>query len=482
MPRSTGGALVPLALGVFLAGLDTAVVAVALPSLAASFGVSALWGSWAIGVYALALAVGLPSLAPLGPAVGRRRLLVLALVLLALGSLVVALSPDYPLLLVGRLLQGCAAAGVLSAADGRIRDTLAPERQGWALRLLGASGAAGAVLGPVLGGLVLGPSGEGWRWLFWINVPAGLALGTYALTALPADGAPGDARLDAIGSLLLFLGLLGLMDSLTALRSGGLLRALLRRDFYALAAAGTMFLLALLVYEERVARQGREPVLPAEFLHSPAAVGALALGWVAGLLRGALVFLPGLLQAGLGRTASAAAYWCTIPALLIAAGFAAGRRLAQRRGPIIPLALGIGLGAVGAMLLPLAGSGLAATLFGGGLLGLGAGLAGAAPLDRLCAEDEAGDAARRLPHFGLARGIGLTLGPVALAGFITRALGGLPGFGVTGPQRVAAAPSQGAILGFHHLYFAVLALALVGLGGVWAAGRARRMRGGSSTA
>ena len=149
--------LLVLFLGVLMGALDIAIVAPALPSIQAFFGVGARVLTWTFTIYVLFNLIGTPLMAKLSDTYGRRSIYTLDVTLFALGSLIVALSPAnmFAMLLVGRAMQGFGAGGIFPVASAVIGDTFPPEKRGGALGLIGAVFGLAFLVGPILGGVIL---------------------------------------------------------------------------------------------------------------------------------------------------------------------------------------------------------------------------------------------------------------------------------------------------------------------------------------
>ena len=175
----------------FMAPLNSSMVAVALPDIRSSFGVSVSAATWLISGYLVSVAVAQPVGGRLGDAFGCRRMILVGLGLLLLSSVGAAASTTYPLLLLTRSLQGVSAAMVMPTAIAYLRKRTPVERLGSALGVNGAAVSLGAALGPVIGAalLILG----GWRWLFMVNVPLAL-FAMVVVWRVPMDEGGGRAR------------------------------------------------------------------------------------------------------------------------------------------------------------------------------------------------------------------------------------------------------------------------------------------------
>ncbi|MFI0486091.1 MFS transporter [Actinomadura sp. 9N215] len=185
----------------FLAMLDATVANLAVPDLHADFPSASLSGlTWVITLYAVLFAALLAPAGRLADLIGRRTLYLWGVGLFTLASLACALAPNVPVLLATRAFQGAAAAAMIPASLALLLRDTPPERRAGAIGLWSAAGAFAAAIGPSLGGVLVDQFG--WRSLFVINVPVGLAL-VLAGLRLPRTE-HGKGRLpDLIGTVLL---------------------------------------------------------------------------------------------------------------------------------------------------------------------------------------------------------------------------------------------------------------------------------------
>ena len=177
--------LLVLFVGVLMAALDIAIVGPALPTIQTYFNVNERDLAWIFAIYVLFNLIGTPLMAKLSDVFGRRSLYVLNVTLFAVGSVQVAVSPAFPLLLIGRALQGLGAGGIFPVATAVIGDTFPPEKRGSALGLIGAVFGMAFLVGPVLAGVLL--TFFSWHWLFLLNVPIAFAIIISSQNLLPAS-------------------------------------------------------------------------------------------------------------------------------------------------------------------------------------------------------------------------------------------------------------------------------------------------------
>ncbi len=215
-----------LALGLasLLAPLNSTMVAVALPAIRTRFDVGVVAVTWLVTGYLVAVAVSQPVGGRLGDAFGHLRLLRAGLALMAVFSLLSAVSPTFEVLVVTLSLQGIAAALLIPNATAYLRRSVPVERLGGSLGLVGVFTACGAAAGPVVGGLLLAVGD--WRLLFYANLPvAVLAMALILMLPVDAGAGLGRARLQWRSILALVTAFSGLALLGTAARSehGGLI-------------------------------------------------------------------------------------------------------------------------------------------------------------------------------------------------------------------------------------------------------------------
>lgn len=311
--------------GVFMGALDIAIVGPALPAIQGAFEVDSRALSWVFNTYILIGLLSAPLMAKLSDRYGRRAIYLLDIALFALGSLVVALSPSFWVLLVGRAVQALGAGGVLPVASAVIGDTFPPERRGPALGLIGAVFGLAFLLGPLLGGLLLQWS---WQWLFLVNLPVAAVVSWQASRLLPSARPVVQSPFDALGTVLLSIALLSLALGVSGIDVAAVAPSLSSPRILSLliiaAVAAPLFWAA----EKRAA----DPVLPPDLLRSRElkVVGLIATG--TGLAEAGMVFLPALAVAGLGVRESTASFMLLplVSAMIVGAPLAGW--LVARRG------------------------------------------------------------------------------------------------------------------------------------------------------
>jgi EmrB/QacA subfamily drug resistance transporter len=206
-------ALPVLLAGTFISLLDFFIVNVALPDTQRSLHASPSAIQFIVAGYGLALAAGLITAGRLGDLYGRRRMYVLGLSLFTVASAACGLAPSAAFLITARVVQGAAAALLIPQILGTINTIYPPQKRARAFAGYALAMGFGAVFGQLIGGILirLDLAGLGWRSIFLINVPIGLAAAILARRVVPETKASGAARVDLLGTVLLSLGLVAIV-------------------------------------------------------------------------------------------------------------------------------------------------------------------------------------------------------------------------------------------------------------------------------
>lgn len=174
-----------VALGALLEVVDTSIVNVALTEMQSSLGATLSQVSWVVSSYAVANVIILPLTAWLGDRFGKKRYFIFSLIAFTLASILCGISTNLPTLVIARVLQGLGGGGLLAKAQSYLFETFPKSEQAMAQAFFGAVVVAGPAIGPTLGGYIV--TNIGWRWIFFINIPVGIAAVMMCLSFLPKD-------------------------------------------------------------------------------------------------------------------------------------------------------------------------------------------------------------------------------------------------------------------------------------------------------
>ncbi len=339
--RGNRRALLGPGLAVLLAAFGTSAANVALPDIADDLGASVHRVQWVVIGYLLALTVASVEAGRLGDRFGHRRMLVAGVALFILEAGLGAAAPTLQILVAARIAQGVGAALMMVMPLALLRDTVAPERFGQAMGLIGTMSAIGTALGPSLGGLILAETG--WRAMFVVFAAAGVASlallkGSPAQARAPATGVP-----PSYGATTVFA--LAVSAYALALTVGGGLTV------PALAAAIGLGLL----FRQRD-RHAAAPLLPRAEMADPLLRASLAMNAIVGaVMMATLVVGPFYLHQSLGLDSLQVGLVMSVgPVLSALSGLPAGRIVDHLGAPaVIRLALLVMVaGAAGLAVLP----------------------------------------------------------------------------------------------------------------------------------
>jgi len=316
--------LMSLMLTMFLAALDHTIVSTALPTIGRQFrDVTNL--SWVITAYLLASTAVAPVFGTLSDIYGRRAMIILAMSLFVAGSVLCALAPNMPVLILARGLQGLGGGGILPIVQTVISDVVTPRERGQYQAYFSGVWVAAGVGGPILGGVFA--EHLHWSMIFWINVPLGL--GSLALL-LPRMGKipvfHRRRKVDWLGGLLLMASAVVFMLVLTW---GGNRYLWLSPTIMAMVGASIALALAFVGH----ARKAEEPFLPLPLMGGTVVPYAMAAGGCAlGAMLGLTVHLPLYYEVVYHLSASEAGL-SLIPLAAVSTGGAAiaGRTMSRSR-------------------------------------------------------------------------------------------------------------------------------------------------------
>jgi EmrB/QacA subfamily drug resistance transporter len=325
-------ALIVVLVAGFMVLLDVSIVNVALPSIARGLGADDSDLQWVVSGYALAFGLVLVAGGRIGDARGRRPTLMLGLAIFTLASAACGLAQNALMLVIARLVQGLGGGLVTPQNSGLIQGLFRGEERGRAFGLFGAVVGVSTAIGPLLGGLLiqLGGAQDGWRWIFFVNLPVGIVAMVLAVRTVPHRRREKGERTDydPVGAVVLgvatVLVLLPFVESRTW--SGGLK--------WTLMVPAALLFAAFVWWERRYRTRGREPMVDlALFGRRSYTFGAtLGLAYFAGFTAVFFIYAQ-FLQDGKGYTALESGLASTPFAVGAAVASGLGGRVVTRMGP-----------------------------------------------------------------------------------------------------------------------------------------------------
>jgi len=195
---------VAVMLAVLMQVLDTTIANVALPHMQASLGATQDSINWVLTSYIVASAIAIPIAGWLSERIGRKKLMLIAVVGFTIASLLCAIATSLPEMVLFRLLQGVSGAFLVPLAQATMFDINPPERHGQAMALFGGGIMIGPILGPVLGGWLT--DSFDWRWVFLVNLPVGVLATLMLIRTMPSTE-PYKRKFDLLGFFLIAIAL-----------------------------------------------------------------------------------------------------------------------------------------------------------------------------------------------------------------------------------------------------------------------------------
>lgn len=318
----------------FLGALDHTVVSTSLATIAGQLGALEHM-SWIMVGYTIAATVMLPVLGKLGDIVGPRRVFLSALVLFLVASLACGFAPDLGWLIAARVLQGLGSAGLQLMSQTIIARVTSPRQRPRYMAVIGTAFPVAIVVGPVVGGLIT--DFWGWSWVFWINIPVGVAALVLAAIAVPRLPGGAHPRFDVAGSVVFTGTLVALVLAVTWIGD-----STLRPTALLCGAVAVIGILALVLIERRAV----EPILPPRILRNRTILACLGLSLIIGAgLFAVVAYVPTYIQMAYrtSATVSGLVPIATVLGMLVSnllTGWLVSRSGRYRVYPVVGTALG----------------------------------------------------------------------------------------------------------------------------------------------
>lgn len=355
--------LAALVVAMFLAAIEGTIVATAMPSIAGRLGGFSLY-SWVFSSYLLMQAVTTPLFGKLADLFGRKPVFVVGVSVFLVGALLCGFAESMGALVAFRVIQGIGAGAVLPMSATIAGDLYTVRERGRIQGYLASVWGISSILGPLAGGIIV--EHVAWRWIFWLNIPFGIASIALISLFLHESVEHRDRSVDYVGAGLLLAGLAGFMLALTQAEAWGAGPALLLAG-----AAGAVLLLF-----HRQQRRAPDPMMHFELWANPIIRrGNLAILCAGIAMIGLITFLPTYVQAVLGGSALAGGF--TLSAMSIGwplASVVAGRAFVRLGVRTLVRAGGVAVTAGALVVALLADVGAPHAAAGAFLMGAGFGL------------------------------------------------------------------------------------------------------------
>jgi EmrB/QacA subfamily drug resistance transporter len=332
----TGLALLVIVTGVLITAVDTTIVVLALPEIQRALHVGIASVIWVIIGYLLVITLLATQVGRLGDMYGRVRMYEAGFAVFILGSFLCALSWNELSIIVFRIVQGVGGALVTANSGAVIADIVPADRRGRAYGFNAVGWSVGAILGVLLGGLIV--TYFSWRWIFWINLPIGLSALAVAIRVLHDKTEKRSHVLDPLGMVTLGLGLFGVLWAMTKLATTAF------NTEVSLFLGGGLVLLVVFVFVERAQA---EPMVNLSLFGIPTMTPSLLACLFQGLANFAVLFLVIMYLQGVRGLTPLHASLLLIPGYIlggIAAPFAG--RIADKFGAVLPATAGLGLSVI----------------------------------------------------------------------------------------------------------------------------------------
>lgn len=363
--KNNGRILALLFVGVLMGALDISIVGPAIPAIEKSINVDKQLMSWIFSIYVLANLVGISLMAKLSDLYGRRIIYIISLSIFATGSLIVALSHNFDILLTGRAIQGFGASGIFPVASAVVGDVYPPEKRGRVLGMIGAVFGLAFIIGPVIAGLIL--KFFVWNDLFFINLPIALILIYFSNKVLPSEPIGMVSSIDWKGITILGLFLSTFAYGINRINAASFIESLLSLNVLPFL----IFSVAALFFLIQIERKTVTPVLnPRLFLvRQIRLTGLIAIG--TGIFQASFVFLPSMAIVSFGVTTATASFMLLPVVIATAVGSPVSGRLLDKYGSRALIIAGLILASFGFVLLSRVTNDKLIFYTGGVFLGLG---------------------------------------------------------------------------------------------------------------
>ena len=285
--------LILFLMGVFMGSLDTGIIGPVLPSIEHSFSLTSRESSWIFTLFVIAFMVGSPVMAKFSDFYGRKKIFMLDVVMFAIGSSLIAFSPNIESIFLGRMIQGFGCGGIFPVAGAFIGDAFPLKERGRALGILGSVFGISAIGGPLVGAALIP---FGWNWCFTINIPISIFLVAFAYYILPDAENTAKLKIDYLGIVLLSLLAIFLAYGLNQIDSSNFTNSLLSINVLPFLVAFIILIPILFKIEKRAS----ESIVPIHMLKNTEIAIACMETLCYGIIYSSAIFIPSLVILSMG--------------------------------------------------------------------------------------------------------------------------------------------------------------------------------------
>jgi EmrB/QacA subfamily drug resistance transporter len=406
--------------GVLMGALDISIVGPAIPSIDQSLKIEPRLLGWIFSVYVLANLVSLSLFAKLSDIFGRRIIYIISISIFAIGSMIVSVSDNFELLIIGRIIQGFGAGGFLPVASAVIGDVYPPEERGRKLGLIGAVFGIAFIIGPIIAGFLL--KYYDWNILFMINVPIAVLIIIASVKIIPGKTEVVNRYFDWKGIILLGSGLAIFALGINNIEDSNFFENILSNRVLPYIAI-SILLAVLLFFAER---KSPSPVIKFGFLRNRQIRIAGFIAFVTGMAQSAFVFIPTFAGDVFKVSASTAGFMLIPLVVATAIGSPIFGKMIDQFGSKKIIILGIVLMAMGYLGMGLVGHSKLSFYTTGAILGFGFSvLSGSALRYIMLNETDSNDRAVSQGILNIFISLGQIIGAAVIGVIVADSLGGI---------------------------------------------------------
>ena len=285
--------LILFLMGVFMGSLDTGIIGPVLPSIEHSFSLTSRESSWIFTLFVIAFMVGSPVMAKFSDFYGRKKIFMLDVVMFAIGSSLIAFSPNIESIFLGRMIQGFGCGGIFPVAGAFNGDAFPLKERGGALGILGSVFGISAIGGPLVGAALIP---FGWNWCFTINIPISIFLVAFAYYILPDAENTAKLKIDYLGIVLLSLLAIFLAYGLNQIDSSNFTNSLLSINVLPFLVA---FIILIPIFF-KIEKRASESIVPIHMLKNTEIAIACMETLCYGIIYSSAIFIPSLVILSMG--------------------------------------------------------------------------------------------------------------------------------------------------------------------------------------